>query len=113
MSSSEKDTLPSSNHIQSAPSRSKRSLLLKILVIGSILWIAAIRLLPLLTVVARHCGVWRDELTNAYTEPPCLQVNILQPNKNSEIWESIGKEISTNAFKDSAISWLSGAVQVP
>lgn len=42
----------------------------------------------------------------------CPQTDVLIPNANYDLWNTIGKEISTSAFKDAAIDWLSGAIQV-
>ncbi|KAE9388747.1 carboxypeptidase S [Gymnopus androsaceus JB14] len=43
----------------------------------------------------------------------CPQASVLIPHTHSDLWTSIGKEISSSeGFKATAIDWLSGAVQV-
>lgn len=43
----------------------------------------------------------------------CPQVEPLYPTKHAELWTSLGDTFGSSAFKDRAIGWLSGAVQVP
>ncbi|KAI5999721.1 hypothetical protein EDD15DRAFT_76890 [Pisolithus albus] len=43
----------------------------------------------------------------------CPQVPKLIPQKNLDIWESLGATYDTDAFKAKAVNWLSEAVQVP
>ncbi|KAI5987097.1 hypothetical protein EDD15DRAFT_1509304 [Pisolithus albus] len=43
----------------------------------------------------------------------CPQVPELIPQKNLDIWESLGATYDTDAFKAKAVNWLSEAVQVP
>ncbi|KAF8892084.1 carboxypeptidase S [Infundibulicybe gibba] len=43
----------------------------------------------------------------------CPQVDSLQPNKNNELWKALGRAIDTDEFKNRAILWLGGAVNVP
>lgn len=42
----------------------------------------------------------------------CPQTDVLIPSTNYDLWTTVGKELSTDAFKDTAIDWLSGAIQV-
>ncbi|KAJ7281786.1 hypothetical protein C8J57DRAFT_82743 [Mycena rebaudengoi] len=43
----------------------------------------------------------------------CPQVDVLVPERDAVLWESIGDLIGTDDFKIKAISWLAGAVRVP
>ncbi|KAI6041920.1 carboxypeptidase S [Pisolithus marmoratus] len=43
----------------------------------------------------------------------CPQVSELIPQRNFDIWESLGATYDTDAFQEKAVSWLAGAVQVP
>ncbi|KAI0821552.1 carboxypeptidase S [Irpex lacteus] len=43
----------------------------------------------------------------------CPQPKPLSPEKNAELWESLGKNYETKEFQKKAIDLLSGAVQIP
>lgn len=43
----------------------------------------------------------------------CPQADVLTPQKNNKLWESLGATIGTAEFKERAIDWLGGAVRVP
>ncbi|KAG5645625.1 hypothetical protein DXG03_005616 [Asterophora parasitica] len=45
--------------------------------------------------------------------PQCAQSDVLIPEKNSALWESLGATFGTEEFKTRAIDWLGGAVRVP
>jgi hypothetical protein len=42
----------------------------------------------------------------------CPQAGYLAPAKNAELWNHVLDKAATPEFKDQAIKWLSGAVQV-
>ena len=42
----------------------------------------------------------------------CPQEEQLLPERNKELWESIGTQIETDDFKAKAVEWLGGAVKV-
>ncbi|KAF5388643.1 hypothetical protein D9757_004794 [Collybiopsis confluens] len=44
-------------------------------------------------------------------EPLCPQLDALDPS--NPIWRTVGELISTDAFKERAVDWLAGAVQIP
>lgn len=43
----------------------------------------------------------------------CPQAEVLVPEKNGELWESLGRAYGSDVFVERAVGWLSGAVQVP
>ncbi|KAF5336103.1 hypothetical protein D9611_006330 [Ephemerocybe angulata] len=43
----------------------------------------------------------------------CPQVDALRPSKHQEVWSEVTKEIHTEDFRNQAVQWLSGAVQIP
>lgn len=45
--------------------------------------------------------------------PCCPQVNVLVPQANAPLWDSLKVEISTPEFKSKAIDWLAGSVRIP
>jgi hypothetical protein len=49
----------------------------------------------------------------ASTEGLCPQVPALYPSKNGELFGNVTQLYGTEAYKQRAISWLSGAVRVP
>jgi hypothetical protein len=50
---------------------------------------------------------------NYVSEPICPQTTALLPNKNRPFAESLDSLLSTQEFREHAITWLSGAVQIP
>ncbi|KAI0629289.1 carboxypeptidase S [Trametes polyzona] len=47
------------------------------------------------------------------TAAQCPQATAVLPEKNSNLWTSLGKEFDTDKFKSRAVEWLGGAVRVP
>jgi Gly-Xaa carboxypeptidase len=43
----------------------------------------------------------------------CPQADILIPEKNGQVWSELNVKIGSAAFKQTAIDWLAGAVQIP
>ena len=43
----------------------------------------------------------------------CPQVNVLMPQTNAPLWDSLNVELSTPEFKSKAIDWLAGSVRIP
>ncbi|CDO73281.1 hypothetical protein BN946_scf185008.g43 [Trametes cinnabarina] len=43
----------------------------------------------------------------------CPQASAVVPEKNGELWKSLGKTFDSDAFKMRAVQWLGGAVRVP
>lgn len=43
----------------------------------------------------------------------CPQAEVLVPEKNSALWDSLTATYSTDAFQSRAVEWLGGAVRVP
>jgi hypothetical protein len=46
-------------------------------------------------------------------EESCSQPDILVPEKNGALWETLGGDYGTEEFKSRAVDWLAGAVRVP
>ena len=46
-------------------------------------------------------------------EQRCPQVNVLIPQVNAPLWNSLNVEIGTPEFKSKAIDWLAGSVRIP
>ncbi|EIM86689.1 carboxypeptidase S [Stereum hirsutum FP-91666 SS1] len=55
----------------------------------------------------------RHKLGFGQEEPLCAQVGALYPEKETELYEKLGKWYSTEEFKQKAIEYLGGAVRVP
>lgn len=55
----------------------------------------------------------KTAVANDYREPTCPQVDVLTPTENADLWKALNDKIGTAQFKADAVSWLSGAVQVP
>ncbi len=58
----------------------------------------------------RSC--WSDGAMDA-SAPQCPQATAVVPEKNGELWESLGQAFGSDAFKGRAVEWLGGAVRVP
>ncbi|KAI0272776.1 carboxypeptidase S [Gloeopeniophorella convolvens] len=43
----------------------------------------------------------------------CPQANALYPQRNAELWETLGKDFDHDSFTKRAVNWLRGAVQIP
>lgn len=43
----------------------------------------------------------------------CPQATVITPKKHILIWESLLKESTTEEYKEKAVEWLSGAIQIP
>src|SRR6266702_4149266 len=43
----------------------------------------------------------------------CPQADALYPDRHAPLWESLGKDLSQDAFTLRAVEWLGGAVRVP
>jgi hypothetical protein len=55
-------------------------------------------------------------LTGASTllkEQSCPQAGVLRPSKNQDLWVDVTHQIASKEFRNQAVGWLSGAVQVP
>ncbi|OBZ74012.1 Carboxypeptidase S [Grifola frondosa] len=55
---------------------------------------------------------WSDYALEA-NPAQCPQVSSLVPEKNAELWNSLGETYETDAFVTRAVGWLGGAVRVP
>ncbi|KAH8116277.1 hypothetical protein DFH11DRAFT_1199323 [Phellopilus nigrolimitatus] len=49
----------------------------------------------------------------SHTEALCPQVEQLLPERNKALWDAVGDQFGTDAFKEKAVDWLGGAVRVP
>ncbi|KAK0238696.1 hypothetical protein EDD85DRAFT_827812 [Armillaria nabsnona] len=58
----------------------------------------------------KSCGINHGKDARASS---CQQVDALYPSKHASFWSELGDIIGTDDFKTKAISWLSGAVQIP
>jgi hypothetical protein len=72
----------------------------------------------ILSAVGFHLWRWEARFqafrtTVADAEPVCPQTTALLPVKNAPIASDLASLYGTEEFRESAISWLSGAVQVP
>jgi Gly-Xaa carboxypeptidase len=56
-----------------------------------------------------------DAFIRTKTNRVCPQEEALVPQRdiNAKLWETLGKDISTEEFKERAVKWHSGAVQIP
>ncbi|KIN98388.1 hypothetical protein M404DRAFT_1005368 [Pisolithus tinctorius Marx 270] len=65
----------------------------------------------------RHCWFNHSHKFDRYDTNAlaniCPQVPPFLPQKNFDVWESLGTTYDTAAFKAKAVSWLVGVVQVP
>ena len=43
----------------------------------------------------------------------CPQADVLYPDRNAPLWESLGKDFDQDAFTLRVVEWLGGAVRVP
>lgn len=55
---------------------------------------------------------WTDSAVDVSAEQ-CPQATAVVPEKNGELWTSLGETFDTDAFKGRAVEWLGGAVRVP
>lgn len=46
-------------------------------------------------------------------EQSCPQAGVLRPSKNQDLWSDVTHQIASKEFRNQAVGWLSGAVQVP
>ncbi|KAL1941154.1 hypothetical protein VTO73DRAFT_7366 [Trametes versicolor] len=58
----------------------------------------------------RSC--WSEGAMDASAQQ-CPQSTAVVPEKNGELWESLGQAFDSDAFKGRAVEWLGGAVRVP
>ncbi|KIY52185.1 carboxypeptidase S [Fistulina hepatica ATCC 64428] len=54
-----------------------------------------------------------DIVSFEFNEAVCPQADVLTPQVHSELWESFGAMLGTEAFKARAIDWLANAVKIP
>ncbi|KAI0741917.1 carboxypeptidase S [Daedaleopsis nitida] len=86
--------------------------LVQALLLGIAIWLCV-------TTVSRGGLFYRFDLDengadDAWTaKKQCPQVSTIVPEKNAELWNSLGDSFSTDAFKARAVEWLGGAVRVP
>lgn len=70
------------------------------------------------------CGIylwcdWKGTLRDifdkgSFIQPQlCVQTNVLTPDRNGVLWDSLSSTVGTEAFKAKAVEWISGAVRVP
>ncbi|KAF7309691.1 Gly-X carboxypeptidase [Mycena indigotica] len=61
-----------------------------------------------------HCG-WHASMVESTLlgESGCAQVDALSPQRDAKLSSTISDLLATKEFKDTAVGWLSGAVQVP
>ncbi|KAG7444316.1 carboxypeptidase S [Guyanagaster necrorhizus] len=78
--------------------------------------------LPMSEIVMEHVQDWKSYSIDYYHDgvdakdalaSSCQQVDALYPSKHASFWSELGDIIGTDEFKTKAISWLSGAVQIP
>ncbi|KAI0924588.1 hypothetical protein AcW2_005436 [Taiwanofungus camphoratus] len=63
-----------------------------------------------------HVGVvlWtRMRESDVESAHMCPQASPLVPQKNEELWSSLGETFGTEAFLDRAVNWIAGAVRIP
>ncbi|KAG5636676.1 hypothetical protein H0H81_007206 [Sphagnurus paluster] len=78
------------------------------------------KILVAISVVLYSAYIWRctqaiPKLRNqiySTTGAQCLQVEVLVPEKNGELWESLSATFRTKDFEAEAVNWLGGAVRV-
>ena len=51
--------------------------------------------------------------TDTFSGNICPQADVLIPEKNGQVWTELNVKIGSAAFKQTAIDWLAGAVQIP
>lgn len=88
---------------------------LRWIVLGAVLLHGALVLCP--DVVLRAVSGTRDALAevlpSTVAEDLCVQADALTPSKHGKLWEDLGFTIETEEFREKAVKWLGGAVQVP
>lgn len=60
-----------------------------------------------------HCSLQPMHVTGTEPAVPCVQVAPLVPKENGDLWKVTAAAISSESFKERAVSWLGGAVQIP
>jgi hypothetical protein len=65
--------------------------------------------------VLHGCSAAADAFTRTKADRVCPQEEALVPHsdENAKLWETLGKDIGSEEFKERAIKWHSGAVQIP
>jgi Gly-Xaa carboxypeptidase len=65
--------------------------------------------------VSHGCSAAAHAFTRTKADRVCPQEEALVPQgeDNAKLWEALGKEIGSEEFKERAIKWHSGAVQIP
>jgi Gly-Xaa carboxypeptidase len=65
--------------------------------------------------VSHGCAAAADAFTRTKADRVCPQEDALVPQRdaNAKLWDSLGKDIGSEEFKERAIKWHSGAVQIP
>ncbi|RDB23324.1 Carboxypeptidase S [Hypsizygus marmoreus] len=58
-------------------------------------------------------GPWLGQKHHDYSTNYCPQADVLVPEVNGELWNSLTATIGTASFKSRAVEWLGGAVRVP
>ena len=56
---------------------------------------------------------WFGRNEVAPIDPSCPQVDLLMPVKHADLYGQFGRLIDTDSYKQRAIDWLAGAVQIP
>ena len=108
-----KESLLPSAVVEAAPAKKGCSAGLRV-VKALLLGISAWACLNALDLVPAPASVADALIPSTYSvEAQCPQVSAVFPEKNAELWKSLGESYSSDAFKGRAIEWLGGAVRVP
>ncbi|KAI9064054.1 carboxypeptidase S [Trametes sanguinea] len=109
----EKDQpLPLPSYVQEQQPQKKTRCVGRTLVKGLLVVLAMLTSLHATGIVdLRSCGAGHG-IADASAEL-CPQASVVVPEKNGELWKSLGKTFDSDAFKARAIEWLGGAVRVP
>ena len=88
-------------------SRTTKVLVLSLSLVTLSIWSFSSRLPPL-----RLHGTSLTTLSQLAPSDLCAQATAITPKKHVLIWESLLKEATTEEYKEKAVEWLSGAIQI-
>ena len=83
------------------------------LVKGLVAVLALLTCLHSLHIVNLHSCWGSHNVASDVSADLCPQASVVVPQKNGELWKSLGKTYDSDAFKARAVEWLGGAVRVP
>ncbi|KAH9893483.1 carboxypeptidase S [Cubamyces lactineus] len=106
-----KGELPQPNAHASAPKRTR--CVGRGLVKGLVAVLALLTCLHSLHIVNLHSCWGSHDAASDMSAELCPQASAVVPQRNGELWKSLGKTYDSDTFKARAVEWLGGAVRVP